>query len=98
MILKMLTHERDVHYDEWNWYDNIEAVTVYYDVRVGNTVISVKFTNKTEAINLVLKDVAYLCNDKGQTIEVLHGKREVGQTNPNCKLTRGGTNSLCESK
>lgn len=93
MILKMLTHERNEHIDEWTWHDHIETVTVYYDERIGESVISVKPYKATEAINLILKDVAYICNDEGKTIEVLRGKREASQVNPTRKLEKALTSN-----
>lgn len=70
MILKTLTHDRGSG-DCWNFYDNIESVSVFYDEKTAMSCVSVKFKNADSDICIGLTDVAYLCNDAGQTIEKL---------------------------
>lgn len=70
MILKTLTHDRGKA-DCWNYYDNIESASVFFDEEIKESCVAVKFSGPESEIVLVLNEVAYLCNDKGQTIEKL---------------------------
>lgn len=74
MILKTLTHDHEGS-DTWNWYDNIESASAYFDVGANCSVVSVIFHGVPGFITFVIEDVAYLCNDKGETIERLRGHR-----------------------
>lgn len=70
MILKTLTHDRGSS-DCWNFYDNIETASVYYDEASKMSCIAVTVKHCTDEIVLCITDEAYLCNDAGQTIERL---------------------------
>lgn len=70
MILKTLTHDRGES-DVWNYYDNVESASVYYDENIEETVISVRFKNTDADVVIAITEVAYLCNDDGKTIEKL---------------------------
>lgn len=70
MILKTLTHDRGSS-DCWNFYDNIESASVYYDEASKMSCIAVKFKHCADEITIGIEDEAYLCNDAGQTIERL---------------------------
>lgn len=70
MILKTLTHDRGDS-DCWNYYDNILNASVFFDEASKMSCISISFKEPNANIVLALTDVAYLCNDKGQTIEKL---------------------------
>lgn len=74
MILKTLTHDHGES-DCWNWYDNIETASAYYDEAADLACISIKFKDSDSFITIGLADVAYLCNDQGQTIERLLPKK-----------------------
>lgn len=74
MILKTLTHDHGES-DCWNWYDNIESASAYFDEGADMACVSIKFKGSDPAIVIGLKDAAYLCNDQGQTIEKLLPKR-----------------------
>lgn len=68
MILKTLTHDHGSS-DVWNYYDNITGASVYYDEGCNEMVVSMSSDNYEGCIVLAITDVAYLLNDKGQTIE-----------------------------
>lgn len=70
MILKTLTHDHGES-DVWNYYDNVESASVYYDENIEEAVVSVRFKNTDADIVIVITEVAYLCNDEGETIEKL---------------------------
>lgn len=70
MILKTLTHDRG-NSDCWNYYDNIESASVFYDEGSQMSCIAVRFKGSDSDVILGITDTAYLCNDKGQTIEKL---------------------------
>ena len=70
MILKTLTHDRGSS-DCWNYYDNIESASVFFDEGSQLSCIAVHFKGTDSEVVLGLTDTAYLCNDKGQTIEKL---------------------------
>lgn len=70
MILKTLTHDRGSS-DCWNYYDNIESASVFFHEGAKMSCIAVRFKGADSDVVLGLTDVAYLCNDKGQTIEKL---------------------------
>lgn len=70
MILKTLTHDRSSS-DCWNYYDNIESASVFFDEGSQMSCIAVRFKGEDSEVVLGLTDTAYLCNDKGQTIEKL---------------------------
>ena len=70
MILKTLTHDHGES-DVWNYYDNIESASAYYDENIEEAVVSVRFKNDDADIIITITEVAYLCNDEGKTIEKL---------------------------
>ena len=79
MILKTLTHDHG-NSDVWNWYDNVESASNYYDEQIGDSVIAIRFKGCESEIVLALTDVAYLCNDEGATIEkLLPAKPKIGE-------------------
>ena len=71
MILKTLTHDRG-NSDCWNFYDNIISASVYYNEDIEECCVAVSFADEDGEIVLAVPDVAYLCNDKGETIEKLY--------------------------
>ena len=74
MILKTLTHDHDSS-DVWNWYDNIDSASAYFDEESQMAVVSVHFKDTDANIVVAITDVAFLCNDNGQTIEKLTAYR-----------------------
>lgn len=70
MILKTLTHDRGSS-DCWNYHDNIESASIYFDEGTQMSCVAVHFKGADSDVVLALSDVAYLCNDRGQTIEKL---------------------------
>lgn len=70
MILKTLTHDHGES-DVWNYYDNVESASVYYDNNIDEAVVSVRFKNTDSDVVIAITEVAYLCNDNGKTIEKL---------------------------
>jgi hypothetical protein len=79
MILKTLTHDHGCS-DTWNYYDNIESASVYFDENCGEQVVALGFRGTTGFITLSITDVAYLCNDEGKTIERLRPAEKTGGT------------------
>lgn len=80
MILKTLTHDRGSS-DCWNYYDNIENANLCFDEESNTSCIAIRINGTESDIVFGLTDVAYLCNDKGQTIEKLRPavRKEVQQ-------------------
>lgn len=74
MILKTLTHDHGGS-DCWNWYDNIESASAYFNFESDMACIEIKFRDSDSTITVGLTEPAYLCNDQGQTIEKLFPKR-----------------------
>lgn len=77
MILKMHTVQEQAHgvlADCWTYIDHVESATVYYDSENEVACISIhlKDSKSEEDPVLALHDAAYLCNDRGQTIEKLY--------------------------
>lgn len=70
MILKTLTHDRGSS-DCWNYYDNIESASVFFNEGAKLSCIAVRFKGADSDVMIGLSDIAYLCNDRGQTIEKL---------------------------
>lgn len=70
MILKTLTHDHGES-DVWNYYDNIESASAYYDENIEEAVVSVRFNDTDAYVVIAITEVAYLCNDEGKTIEKL---------------------------
>lgn len=70
MILKTLTHDKSSS-NCWNYYDNIESASVYFDEGAKMACVAVRFRGTDADVVLALSNVGYLCNDKGQTIEKL---------------------------
>ena len=81
MILKTLTHDRG-NSDCWNYYDNIESASVFYDEKSERACVAIMPKDGDFEIVLALNDVAYLCNDQGQTIEKLRPAVRDEETKP----------------
>lgn len=75
MILKTLTHDHG-NRDVWNWYDNIDSASAYFDEESQMAVVSIHFRDIDANIAVAITDVAFLCNDNGQTIEKLTAYRK----------------------
>lgn len=87
MILKTLTHDHGKA-DCWNYYDNIENASVYFDEPSGMVCISVHFKGSASDVIIAINDEAYLCNDKGQTIEKLFpAVKQRESSHPPCPTT-----------
>jgi hypothetical protein len=74
MILKNLTHDHG-NREVWNWYDNIDSASAYFDEESQMAVVSIHFKDIDANIVVAITDVAFLCNDNGQTIEKLTAYR-----------------------
>lgn len=85
MILKTLTHDHGES-DCWNWYDNIESASAYYNEESDVTCVELKFKGLTELITLAISGPAYLCNDDGQTIEKLYPAQHFQKRAPDKKF------------
>lgn len=73
MILKTLTHDRGES-DCWNYYADVESASVYYNADTDSQCVAVRFRGGKDGVIFSLTDVAYLCNDRGETIERLGHK------------------------
>lgn len=74
MILKTLTQLEDGnknHSDCWTFYDDVDSARVYYDSVADASCVALHFKGSDSEMVLALHDVAYLCNNRGQTIEKL---------------------------
>ena len=72
MILKMCHKNLDTGRKEWVMYDNISAVSSGYEPREGCKMLNVLFKGASEYSGYPVRDVAYLCNDDGKTIESIY--------------------------
>lgn len=70
MILKTLIHDRGTS-DCWNFYDNIESASTYYDENSHSSCVAIRYKGASSAVVISITETAYLCNDQGKTIEVL---------------------------
>lgn len=70
MILKTLTHDRGKS-DCWNYYEDIENASVFFDENSKMSCVAIRFKGADSDVVIALSDVAYLCNNMGQTIEKL---------------------------
>lgn len=71
MILKVLDYQQDedgVIYDEWNYFDNIENASSYYDKGAGLPVVRCKFRD-ANVVTIAIPNVGYLMSDTGKTID-----------------------------
>lgn len=75
MILKTLTYVKG---DEpcWNFYDNISSASVYFDVENEMSCVKIIYKDMADPVTIAIANVAYLCNNEGKTIEVLHPRQE----------------------
>lgn len=56
----------------WIWYDNVLIASCNYEPQYGGKVITIYLKNQVDPTCIPLREVAYLCNDEGKTIEVLY--------------------------
>lgn len=68
MILKTLTHDHG-EADCWNYYDNIQSASVFFNEEIKMSCVSVQFNGSNDLVTIGIENVAYLCNDNGKTIE-----------------------------
>lgn len=87
MILKVLDYrqgkqQNDV-YEEWNYFDNIESASNFFDEEIKMTVVRCKFRDGS-VVTFSIPNVAYLMSDAGKTIEkiVAADVEELGDTEP----------------
>lgn len=66
--------------DCWSFYDNVEKADYYFDKKLGKAVVAVTFQGCDSAVVIPILKVAYLCNDKGQTIERLNPFNSLEET------------------
>ena len=87
MILKTLDYRKSKHdsgvYEEWNYFDNIESASNYFDEEVKMTVVRCRFRDGS-FVTFSIPNVAYLMSDAGKTIEkiVAVNVEELGDTDP----------------
>lgn len=87
MILKVLDYrqgkqQNDV-YEEWNYFDNIESASHFFDEGSRMTVVRCRFKGGN-MVSFAIPNVAYLMSDNGKTIEKIVGANveELGDTEP----------------
>ena len=87
MILKTLDYrpgkEQNNVYEEWNYFDNIESASNYYDETIGMPVVRCKFRDGN-IVAIAIPNVAYLMSDTGKTIDKIMPADDVelGDTEP----------------
>lgn len=87
MILKNLDYrqgkEQSDVYEEWNYFDNIESASNYFDEEIKMTVVRCRFRDGN-LVTIAVPNVAYLMSDTGKTIEkiVAATVEELGDTEP----------------
>lgn len=87
MILKTLDYrqgkEQSNVFEEWNFFDNIESASNYFDEEVRMTVVRCRFRDG-HLVTFSIPNVAYLMSDTGKTIEkiVAATVEELGDTDP----------------
>ena len=87
MILKTLDYRKSENdngvYEEWNYFDNIESASNYFDENTQMTVVGCKFRDGN-FVTISIPNVAYLMSDTGKTIEkiVAANVEELGDTDP----------------
>jgi hypothetical protein len=72
MILKMSHKNMDTGRKEWQIYDNIVTATSGYNTEEKCKMLFVYFKGADEYSGFPIKEVAYLCNDDGKTIEAIY--------------------------
>lgn len=73
MILKTLTHDRGES-DCWNYYSGVDSASVFYNTDTKTQCVAIRFKDAKDEVILSLTAEAYLCNDRGETIERLGPK------------------------
>ena len=68
MVLKDLNTTIDGG-DCWVFYDNIATASYYYDKETKSAVVGLVFNGCDKAVTVPIERCAYLCNDRGETIE-----------------------------
>ena len=72
MILKMSHKNMDTGRNEWSIYDNIvNAITTYEPKEKCKMLVAV-FKGEDNSCAFPIRNVAYLCNDDGKTIEAIY--------------------------
>ena len=85
MILKTLDYRKSKHdnsaYEEWNYFDNIESASNFFDEDARMTVVRCRFKGGN-MVTFAISAVAYLMSDTGKTIEkiVAADVEELGDT------------------
>ena len=72
MILKMSHKNKDTGRTEWSIYDNIVNAITTYEPREGCKLLVAFFKGEDNSCSFPIRDVAYLCNDDGKTIEAIY--------------------------
>lgn len=55
-------------YEEWNYFDNIESASSYYDEEIKMTVVRCRFRDGN-VVAFSIPNVAYIMSDTGKTID-----------------------------
>lgn len=77
MILKMSHTVKREGVEEpgiqgWIWYDNVLTASCNFEPQYGCKVITMYIKNQVDPTTIPLREVAYLCNDEGKTIEAFY--------------------------
>lgn len=77
MVLKVLDYRKsETHngvYEEWNYFDNIESASCYFDEGSNFTVVRCRLVSG-DFVTVAIPNVAYLMSDSGKTIEKIIGE------------------------
>ena len=71
MILKMSHMNKDTGRIEWSWIDNILQASSGYEPIEDCKIIVIQPKGTSETSAIPIREIMYLCNDDGKTIEVL---------------------------
>jgi hypothetical protein len=74
MVLKVLDYRkskvRSCEREEWNYFDNIETASHFFDEEIGMTVVRCGFKDGN-TVTFAVPHVAYLMSDAGKTIDAI---------------------------
>ena len=58
----------------WIWYDNVLTASCIFEQQYGCKVITLFIKNQVDPTTIQLREVAYLLNDEGKTIEAFYAE------------------------
>lgn len=74
MILKMIYRSADGKHESCEYIDNIRSAQVSYDEEIGRNCILAYIGESNDGCVFPVNCVAYLMNDRGNTIDRIYGE------------------------